>query len=161
MLNRFADAIARVSLIVACVLVAAIFVLINVEVICRYAFGVSTLISDEYSAYGFAVMVYLGMVYAVHHELLIRIDVPGGWQRMVARPALKLLAAIATLSLNIVLLYAASITFAASWRFQSRSIQVSKTLLAWPQGLMLVALGTLVVVSVALVIRTIRQRRMP
>lgn len=161
MLNRLAGAIARVSLIIACSLVAAIFVLVNVEVICRYAFGVSTLISDEYAAYGFAAMVYLGMAYAVHHELLIRIDIPGAWQRMVARPALKLLAAVATLSLNIVLFYAASVTVTASWRFQSRSIQVSKTLLAWPQGLMLVGLGMLVVVSVALVIRTVRQRRMP
>ncbi len=119
MLNRLADAIARISLLIACTLTAAIFLLINVEVVCRYVFGTSTLIADEYAAYGFAGLVYRGMVHAVHRDLLIRIDIPGGWKRFVTRPALKLFAALATLALNLVLIYAASLTFAASVRYQS------------------------------------------
>jgi TRAP-type C4-dicarboxylate transport system permease small subunit len=158
-LNRLADAIARVSLGIACVLAAAIFVLVNVEVICRYVFGISTLVADEYGAYAFAGMVYLGMVHALHQDALIRIDIPGRWQHFVTRPALKLFAAVAALALNLILLYAGYLTFAASLRFQSRSIQASKTLLAWPQGLMLAGLALLVVVSIAVVVRTTRHGR--
>ena len=58
LLNRLADAIARISLLIACTLTAAVFLLINVEVVCRYVFGTSTLIADEYAAYGFAGLVY-------------------------------------------------------------------------------------------------------
>lgn len=154
---RLADGIARASLVVACALTAAIFLLVNVEVVSRYVFGTSTLIADEYAAYGFAVMVYLGMVYAVQHDMLIRIDVPGRWRRFVERPALKLFGALATLVLNVSLLYALTVTFLASVRFQSRSIQVSKTLIAWPQGLALAALALLVVISVVCIFRAVRR----
>lgn len=159
MLNRFADVIARVSLAIACTLAAAIFVLINIEIFCRYILGTSTLIADEYSAYGFAILVYLGMVHAVRHDELIRIDIPGRWQTFVARPGMKLFASVATLVLNSVLLYALALTYLASARFSSRSIQASNTLLAWPQGIALAAVGLLVLVSAACVLLRMRRSR--
>jgi len=155
--NRLADGIAHASLVTACALTAAIFLLINIEVVCRYVFGTSTLVADEFAAYGFAVMVYLGMVYAVRHDMLIRIDVPGRWRGFIARPALKIFGAFATLVLNVAMLYALAVTFLGSVRFQSRSIQVSKTLIAWPQGLALAALALLVVISVVGVLRVARR----
>jgi TRAP-type C4-dicarboxylate transport system permease small subunit len=156
--DRLAAGIARVSLIVACTLTAAIFLLVNVEVVCRYAFGTSTLIADEYAAYGFAGMVYLGMVHAVQRDLLIRIDIPGGWARFVARPELKLFAAVATLALNLALFYAAGLTFMASVRFQSHSIQASRTLIAWPQAVMLTGIALLVLISIAIMVRGFRRQ---
>lgn len=138
---------------------AAIAVLVNVEIVSRYAFGTSTLVADEYAAYGFALMVYLGMVHAVHHDTLIRIDIPGRWSTFVARRGPRLFGALVTLALNVVLLYALILTLAASVRFQSRSIQVSKTLLAWPQGLVVAAVALLVVVSAVALVQAARQRR--
>lgn len=159
MLNRFADGVARLSLVSAGLLVAAIALLVNVEVVCRYVFGTSTLVADEYAAYGFAVMVYLGMVHAVRHDALIRIDIPGRWSSFVARRGPRVFAALATLALNLVLLYALILTLAASLRFQSRSIQVSKTLLAWPQGLVVAAVGLLVLVSAVALVQAARKPR--
>lgn len=159
MLNRLADGAARLSLASASLLVAAIAVLVNVEVVCRYAFGTSTLVADEYAAYGFALMVYLGMVHAVRHDALIRIDIPGRWSAFVARRGPRLFGALATLALNLVLLYALVQTLAASVRFQSRSIQVSKTLLAWPQGLVVAAVVLLVLVSAVALVQAARKSR--
>lgn len=159
MLNRVADGVARLSLASASLLVAAIAVLVNVEIVSRYALGTSTLIADEYAAYGFALMVYLGMVHAVHHDALIRIDIPGRWSAFVARRGPRLFGAIVTLVLNVVLLYALALTLVASLRFQSRSIQVSKTLIAWPQGLVVVAVALLVVVSAVAVVHAVRKPR--
>lgn len=156
---RLAEAIARLSLTSASILVAAVAALVNVEVLCRYLFGTSTLISDEYAAYGFAVMVYLGMVHAVHHDALIRIDIPGRWSAFVARSGPRIFAAAATLLLNVVLLYALVLTLAASLRFHSRSIQASRTLLAWPQGLVVVAVGLLTFVSVMALVHAVRKPR--
>lgn len=159
MLNRLADVVARLSLVSASLVVAAIAVLVNVEIVSRYAFGTSTLFADEYAAYGFALMVYLGMVHAVHHDALIRIDIPGRWSAFVARRGPRIFGAIATLALNLVLLYALVLTLVASIRFQSRSIQVSKTLLAWPQGLVVAAVALLAAVSAVALAQAARKRR--
>lgn len=156
---RVADAIARLSLASASFLVAAVAALVNVEVICRYLFGTSTLVSDEYAAYGFAVLVYLGMVHAVHQDALIRIDIPGRWSAFVARRGPRVFAAATTLLLNVVLLYSLILTLAASLRFHSRSIQASRTLLAWPQGFVVVAVGLLTFVSVVALVQAARKPR--
>lgn len=138
---RCTAALAKFSQVLACVLLGAMFVLINAEVIARYAFGSSTLVADEYSAYFFAGMVYLGLTNALHHDRLIKVDLPAAWSRVIGSVPVRALVAGLGLLLNLVLFYAMFLTTALSWRFQSRSIQPSQTLIFYPQLLVLVALG--------------------
>ena len=128
-MELWARRLAAASTTVASVLLAGIFVLINVEVFFRYALNASTLVADEYGGYMFAGIVYLGLNHAIFHDRLIGIDVPGRWHRFAHDPIVRLVVAILTLALNAVLLYAATLTTLASLRFHSRSIQYSKTFL--------------------------------
>lgn len=156
-IERLARAVAGLSLAVATVLLVAIFVLVNVEIALRYLAGNSTLVADEFSAYAFAGLVFLGLNHALHHGRMITVELPGALARIARHPAARLLAAVATLALNLVLAYAAWLTLSISMRFQSRSIQVSKTLLALPQSVVVAGLVLLCLAAVAATIRTLRR----
>src|SRR5690606_38410085 len=126
-LDRWADGLAKLSHAAACCLLLAIFILINIEVLCRYLFSTSTLIADEYSAYFFAIMVYLGLNYSLLENRLIKIDLPKSWAPVVESSVMRLLLAICGIAFNIVLAYSMYLTMSISIKFQSRSIQPSQT----------------------------------
>lgn len=132
---------------IAAVLVALIFVIINVEIVCRYLFNTSTLMADEYCGYFFGIAVYAGLSSGLYQNKLIKIDLPGAWSSFVKKPFIQLLVHLAALLLNGIFLYAIWHTLSASLLFNSRSIQASRTLLAYPQGAVVGAIALLFVVS--------------
>ena len=139
---------------IAAVLVGLMFIIINLEIVCRYAFNTSTLIADEYCGYFFAIVVYTGLSSGLYQDKLIKIDLPGAWSRIVKKPCIRLVVHLATLVLNSILLWAIWQTFSASLLFKSRSIQASRTLLAYPQSVVVLALALLCLVSLCLVVRS-------
>lgn len=158
LLDRWAGLIAKVSSAIASVLLLGMFALINVEVAMRYLMGASTLVADEYAGYMFAALVFLGMNHAIHAEKLITIDLTGRWGALMDSALMRFLRACLILGLNLVLLYAATLTLMMSIRFQSRSIQFSKTLLAYPQSLVVFGLALACLASVALMLRARKPR---
>lgn len=158
LLDRWAGVIAAVSAWIGAALLLGMFLLINIEIAARYVLGGSTLVADEYAGYMFAALVFLGMNHAIHAEKLITIDLPGRWGALMARPAMRFARACVMLGLNLALLYAAWLTVSMSMRFQSRSIQYSKTLLAYPQALVAIGLALACIACIALMLRAFKHR---
>lgn len=157
-LDRWAGLVARISSGIGAALLLGMFVLVNVEVAARYLLNTSTLVADEYAGYMFVVLVFLGMNHAIHAEKLITIDLPGRWGALMARPAMRFARACLMLGLNVVLLYSAWLTLSLSIRFQSRSIQYSKTLFAYPQSLIVLGLALACLACLALMLRALKRR---
>ena len=114
-------------------LLVAMLILINVEVVARYVFGGSTLVADEYGGY---LMAWITMLGAIH---LLRADRHLTMTWMVDRlsPRVQnvvgICAALIGLAVSAVLLYATYLLVTNSARFGTTSIQPSATPLVWPQ----------------------------
>ncbi|MBA3507458.1 MAG: TRAP transporter small permease [Betaproteobacteria bacterium] len=117
----------------AALLLVALLMLINVEVVARYIFGRSTLVADEYGGY---LMVWMTMLGAIH---LLRADrhLTMTWMVDKMSPRMQnvvgICAAVIGLAISAVLLYATWLLVASSARFATTSIQPSATPLVWPQ----------------------------
>lgn len=114
-------------------LLVALLILINVEVVTRYLFGGSTLVADEYGGYLMAWMTMLGAVHLLRADrhltmtwMLDRFSPRG--QNIVG-----ICAALIGLGISAVLLYATYRLVSGSARFGTVSIQPSATPLVWPQ----------------------------
>lgn len=158
LIDRWAGVIARLSNVIAAVLLLGMFALINLEVVMRYVANSSTLLADEYAGYMFAALVFLGLNHAIHSEQLITIDLTGRWGALMDAPIMRFIRACLILGLNVALLYAATLTFMMNVRFQSRSIQYSKTLLAYPQSLVVIGLALACLAAIALMLRAGKPR---
>lgn len=157
-LDRWVGVIGKVSSAISATLLLGIFVLINIEVATRYLLGGSTLVADEYAGYMFAALVFLGMNQAIHMEKLITIDLTGRWGALMNGSLMRAVKAVLILGLNLALLYAATLTLMMSIRFQSRSIQYSKTLLAYPQSIVVIGLALASLAAFALLLRARKHR---
>ncbi|MCH5276930.1 MAG: TRAP transporter small permease [Desulfovibrionaceae bacterium] len=157
-LEKGMNLIAKISIAVSAILVSLIFALINVEIICRYFLGISTLIADEYCGYFFAVAMYLGLCYSIYHNRLLKIDLPGAWAEMTSRRTPRVIVALSAIALNGILLVAMYHTLWASWLFKSRSIQASRTLLAIPQAFVLAGIALMFLASVAILFRSFKKK---
>jgi len=155
--DKILDWLTKGMVALGVLLVACMFVLINVEIFCRYVLSTSTLLADEYCSYFFAVVAYAGLSYALYNDKLIKIDLPGAWSRLISKPFLRLLKDSAAVVLNSILLYAIWQTFSLSLLFQSRSIQPSRTLLAYPQGVVMACIALLCLISICMFVKTLRE----
>ncbi|MCF3935482.1 TRAP transporter small permease [Acuticoccus sp. M5D2P5] len=135
-LRRGLDAVAIVALWIAGLTLVAILVVMNVEIVVRYLFGTSTLISDEYAGYGFVVMILTGLIYAHRRRALLRVDF--ALSRLKGRAGRILLGITALFStvLAIFSAYAGYKTFALSFLFNSTSSYASETPLWIPQSVL-------------------------
>ncbi|MDB5874470.1 MAG: hypothetical protein JWQ07_3912 [Ramlibacter sp.] len=117
-------------------LLVALLVLMNVEVVARYCFGTSTLIADEYGGYFMAWMTMLGAIHLLradrHLSMTSVIDSLSPRGQNIA----GLIAALIGLGISVILLYSTALLVMSSARFGTVSIQPSKTPLAWPQLVM-------------------------
>jgi TRAP-type C4-dicarboxylate transport system permease small subunit len=153
LLDKTVKLLVGAAAVIAALLFAAIFLLVNVEIFCRYILNTSTLLADEYGGYFFAVAVYTGLNHSLYHDRLLKIDLPGAWATFVNKPIPRLIVTACTATLNVILLYAIWQTFSASVQFGSRSIQASRTPLAYPQGGVTFGIALLALVSLFLLIR--------
>lgn len=137
-------------------LLVALLVLINVEVVARYVFNTSTLIADEYGGYLMAWITMLGAVHLLradrHLTMTALVDrMPPG-----ARNAIGIAAALIGLAITAVLLYSTWLLVASSARFGTTSIQPSATPLVWPQLILPFGYALLCLAYVEEILRRLR-----
>jgi TRAP-type C4-dicarboxylate transport system permease small subunit len=126
-IDRILDRVSRALCALASAFLALMAVLINVEIIARYGFNTSTLISDEYSGYLFVGCTLLAFGYAFNAGQFLRVDAVVHRLRGRPRAASELVAATAGLAVSAICVYATWQLFEASWRLGTRSIQPSAT----------------------------------
>ena len=139
-------------------LLAAMAVLINVEVVARYVLNTSTLIADEYSGYLFVWSTLLGFGYALQTGQFLRVESLVTRLGRRGRLASELLAAIAGLVVALVCTYATSLLLLAALRFGTRSIQPSATPLWMPELLLPLAFAWLCVLYVHQIVAALHGR---
>ena len=161
-LDAFARALerwSRWSCDVAGWMLAAMAILINVEVVARYVLNTSTLISDEYSGYLFVWSTLLGFGYALQNGQFLRVESLVARLGPRAQSASELLAAIAGLLVALVCTYATSLLLMAALRFGTRSIQPSATPLWLPELILPLAFAWLCVLYLHQIVAVSRGRR--
>jgi TRAP-type transport system small permease protein len=137
-------------------LLVAVVVLINVEIVLRYFAGSSTLVADEYSGYMFTWMSLLGFGYALQSGQFLRVEALVDRMHGMPREWVELIGSIAGFAVAVITTYACSRTFGSSWQFGTRSLQPSATPLWLPQIAMPVAMGWLSLLYLRLIARSIR-----
>lgn len=151
--------VSRALCALAAGLLALMAILINVEVVARYVFNSSTLISDEYSGYLFVWSTLLAFGYALQSGQFLAVDAVVHRLRGRARAASGLLAAVAGVAVSAICAYATWQLFMASWKFGTRSIQPSASPLWMVQVVLPLAFLWLALVYVAAIIRSLRHAR--
>lgn len=145
-LRRGLDIVAGGLLALAMLVLVLVFGLMNVEIVSRSLFGVSTLVSDEYSGYGFALLIMAGLMYAHRAGALLQVEFGGRLMGRRTRSVSLALASLASLAAAGLAAVSGYRTWALSWLFDSTSNFASSTPLWLPQlvvpvGLALLALS--------------------
>jgi TRAP-type C4-dicarboxylate transport system permease small subunit len=136
-LLHYVDRLNRGMAFVAAVLLGGTVLLILLEIFLWNFFQATTLIADEYSAYGLAILVFWGAGLTLHEGGHIRIELIlsqfpdriAGWIEVVAT-------AVATGFMGYLLYYLYRMV-ASTWRYSSTSGTLTNTPLWIPQGIML------------------------
>ena len=137
----------------AAILLAMIVVLILLEILLWNTLQVSTIIADEYSAYGLAALVFLGAGYTLRNNGHIRITlvvnhIPEG----IARFLKRLAPTISTLFMGYLLYYLFKM-IAATYRYDTTSGTLTDTPIWIPQTVMYVGAIAFFLQLLALTIR--------
>lgn len=154
-IDKAIDGLSRAMMLTACLLVVALILLINVEVVSRYFFNTSTLLADEYGGYALVWICLLGFGQALRSGQFISVDAfsrrfsPRG-QRLAA-----ILGALVGLAASLLLAYATYRLAAMNHRFGTVSIQPSATPLWIPQAVLPFGFGLLCLVYMQLLVRAI------
>jgi TRAP-type C4-dicarboxylate transport system permease small subunit len=143
MLTKLFDALDRVLIAIAGVVLVAVAVLINVEVVGRTFFAWSTQMSDEYSGYGLCATTMLCLVVAMRRDRFLRVD--GIVERLPPRgqAAAAIFGAAIGAAVSAVLCWSTAKLTLTSFVFGTTSIEFSQTPLAIPQSLMPIGFGLL------------------
>lgn len=104
-----------------------IVVLIAVEIVLRSVFNVSTLISDEYSAYFFVGVVLLGLAYTFKEEGHIKITLVTSVLGRRGQAVLDILSTVMAVAVTTFALYYASVMVYDSWSLGMRADSISET----------------------------------
>ena len=136
-------------------LLAAMAVLVNVEIVARYLFNTSTLIADEYSGYLFVWSTLLGFAYALQSGHFLRVESLVVRLGRSARAVSELLAALVGLTVAVVCVYATGTLLLAAWGFGTLSIQPSATPLWMPQLILPLAFAWLCVLYLHQIVVTL------
>jgi TRAP-type C4-dicarboxylate transport system permease small subunit len=115
------------------VLLIALLVLINVEVLGRYFFNYSTLIADEYGGYLYAWMVLLGGVHLLRSDRYLTMTAVIDRLPPFVQSSIGILSALVGLAVCVVSLISTVALVWTSFRFGTRSGQPSGTIVAYPQ----------------------------
>lgn len=137
------DSLARVLLGFSNILLAALFLLINLEIVLRATIGKSTLVSDEYSGYLLCWLTLSGLLYGMRTDAFIRVDFAVQRLRGRSRHLAEAFAALGGLSVSLVACHATALLTITSWQFNSSSSHYVQTPLYLPQSIMPVAFGLL------------------
>ena len=155
-MKQFLKAIDRLNnafAYLAAFILAAIVLLILFEIFLWNTFEVSTIIADEYSAYGLAALVFLGAGYTLRNDGHIRITlivnhVPPGLSSFLK----KLAPTISTIFMAYLLYYLYRM-IAATFRYQTTSGTLTDTPIWIPQAVMFIGAVAFFLQLVAVTIR--------
>jgi TRAP-type C4-dicarboxylate transport system permease small subunit len=136
MLTHIFDQLDRWLVAVAAIVLIGLGLLMNVEIGARTLFSRSTQVSDEFSGYGLCAITMLCLVPAMRRGRFLRVD--GIVERLSPplRRAAETFGALIGLAVSLVLGWSTGKLAWTSFQFDSRSIEMSQTPLAWPQALM-------------------------
>lgn len=148
------DQINNVLAYLAAFILGASVLLILLEIFLWNVFEVSTIIADEYSAYGLAAIVFLGAGYTLKNNGHIRITLVVNHIPAVMSRFLKRLAVTTSTIFMGYLLYYLYKMIAGTMRYGSTSGTLTETPLWIPQTIMFVGAVALFFQLVALTIRT-------
>lgn len=104
-----------------------IVLLIGSEIVLRSLFNLSTLISDEYSAYFFVAMVLLGLAFTLKEEGHIRITLITSMVGKKAELVLEVIATLTAIALIFFAIYYSSIMVYDSWYLDIQADSISET----------------------------------
>ncbi len=136
MLTRLFDQLDRWLIAVAAIILVGLGALMNLEVGMRTLLSRSTQVSDEFSGYGLCAITMLCLVPAMRRERFLRVD---GIVERLSPPfqrAAETFGALIGLVVSAVLCWSTGKLAWTSFQFDTRSIEISQTPLAWPQALM-------------------------
>jgi TRAP-type C4-dicarboxylate transport system permease small subunit len=156
-MKTLAVQIEKLSLWVArlsAVILGLMTVLILVEILLWNALEKTTLIADEYSAYGLAAIIFLGAGYCLKEKGHIRITLVLGFlPKRLARLITCLATAMTTIFMGYLWWYLFKMV-SATYRYQSTSGTLTNTPLWIPQTLMLFGAACFLLQLLATTIRT-------
>jgi TRAP-type C4-dicarboxylate transport system permease small subunit len=141
------------ALKVSGVMLLALLVLMNVEIVARYVFSTSTLLADEYGGYFYAWIVLLGSVHLLRSDKYLTVTLltdrlsPGG------RNVAAIFAGLIGLGVSLVSLSSTFSIVHQTWMFSTRSMQPSATPLIYPQAAMLIGYSLLSLAYVEEILR--------
>jgi TRAP-type C4-dicarboxylate transport system permease small subunit len=141
------------ALKVSGVMLLALLVLMNVEIVARYVFGKSTLLADEYGGYFYAWIVLLGSVHLLRSDKYLTVTLLTDRLSPKAQNVAAIFAAIIGLAVSVVSLRSTYAIFEQSWMFGTRSMQPSATPLIYPQAAMLIGYVLLALAYVEEIVR--------
>ncbi len=164
MLNKFIDTYVRlVGLLtlagaaLAAVAVVLVLALICLEVLLRGAFGMSTLVADEFSGYLNVAIIYLGLAYTLHRGGFVRVEIV--YQKLTGFTAAlaRWIILLVSLTYVAIVLYYMIQYVAYSYAGGIRSFSVSQTPLYLPQSLIVIGSAILLLQLVAYLLQRVRE----
>lgn len=155
-LSSFVDRASAALCDASGLLLLAMAVLINVEVVARYVFNGSTLIADEYAGYAFVWMTLLGFAHALRTGQFLRVEALFVRFGSRGRAGCELASAIVGTIVAAIATWSSLQLFLTSWRFGTVSIQPSATPIWIAQIAVPFGLAWLTICYVDLVSRAVR-----
>ncbi|SOC23780.1 TRAP transporter small permease subunit [Stappia indica] len=154
-IDKAIDGLSRAMMLAACLLVVALILLINVEVVSRYFFNTSTLVADEYGGYALVWICLLGFGQALRSGQFISVDAFSRRFSPLGQRLAAILGALVGLAASLLLTYATYRLVAMNHRFGTVSIQPSATPLWIPQAVLPFGFGLLCLVYLQLLVHAI------
>ncbi|MBC2859780.1 TRAP transporter small permease subunit [Stappia sp. 28M-7] len=154
-IDKAIDGLSRAMMLTACLLVVALVILINVEVISRYVFNTSTLVADEYGGYALVWICLLGFGQALRSGQFISVDAFSRRFSPVGQRLAAVLGALVGLAASVLLTYATYRLVAMNYRFGTVSIQPSATPLWVVQAVLPFGFGLLCLVYLQLMVHAV------
>lgn len=143
MLSKLIDVLAAYANLIAVVSLVAMTLLINIEVFSRTLFGVSTLISEEWSSYMLVYMVFLGLAATYRQDALLRVDVIFMRLRQKHQELVRFICLLLAIVFVILFDYQLTTFVLSSYFSGLKSISFSETPLYIPQIAMPIGLALL------------------
>lgn len=153
-LVRLADGLSDITAKISAVILGLMTVLILVEIFIWNLFQKTTLIADEYSAYGLAAIIFLGAGYCLKEKGHIRITLILGFLPPKAARIITFAATMITTGFMGYLWWYLFLMVKSTFRYESTSGTLTNTPLWIPQAIMLMGAGVFFVQLVATSIKT-------
>ena len=152
------DRFSKISLGIAAFCLLFMLLLINVEVLGRYFFGYSTLISDEYSGYLYVGCSFLGFAYSFRSGSFLRVEILTSRLSFRIHRFFYLGACIAGFIFSLIITWEVAKLPYESYIYHSKSLQASATPLFIPQLFLPIGTASLMIVFLDGAVRTLLKK---